>query len=394
MRIIAESRVYKQLKALSKEHWSFRLRKTVVMSLIAIIFLALVWIQQSMQVHHHNVEHHQPPTPCYKSTVASVPPYRLYNASSPQQYQICALTRVRNIADIMAQWIEYHNLLGIDQFYIMDDCSADEGRTAGLLGLYESFGLVRSFKRDVCNPHVPDEKAILKMLFNEAKPYCQWVAVFDVDEYIILDDAIRYDYSLPAFLQENGSPVMRLMWWVVGSDGHETRPDGLMIENYKIGRLDSNLHVKSMARTDVVEEWAFAHHPTKFIDSVPHVMDGQPLLSGFNNINATKTIIDDQGRTCLLPESPVYIKHYVYRSYQEFMQTRGTRKKTNSNIPNPWSANPRSHWLKGNFTDGCQISMDFNEAMADKVHQRLDQRIRSGKKLVQQLFDVGKMKSI
>ena len=389
IRIIAESSLYKQLRALSKGHWSFRLRKTVALLYVIAIFLIIICAQRSMPLRHVEPSS-SPPAPSYKQTIASVPSYRLSNITSPQQYRICALTRVRNIADIMAQWIEYHNLLGIDQFYIMDDCSIDHGETAAILGLYEAFGLVRSFKREICNPHTPDEKAILKMLYDEAKPSCQWVAVFDVDEYIVLKDAIKYKYSLPAYLEQSQSSVLRMMWWVLGSDGHETRPDGLVIENYKKGKIDDYFHIKSMARSDVVVEWAFAHNPTRYIEGFPETPEKQGLNPSFNTEEDTKLIVDYRGHLCRVPRPPVYINHYVYRSYQEFMQTRGTRNKTNSNIPNPWAKNPRAHWLSGNFTaDGCELAMGFNKAMAAKVYERLDQRVREGGGLLGHLLQVG-----
>ena len=40
---------------------------------------------------------------------------------------ICLLTRVKNVAYLLPQWIEFHIASGVDHFYIVNDCSSDNG---------------------------------------------------------------------------------------------------------------------------------------------------------------------------------------------------------------------------------------------------------------------------
>ena len=39
--------------------------------------------------------------------------------------KICLLTRVKNVAYLLPQWIEFHIASGVDHFYIVNDCSSD-----------------------------------------------------------------------------------------------------------------------------------------------------------------------------------------------------------------------------------------------------------------------------
>lgn len=41
--------------------------------------------------------------------------------------KICLLTRVKNVAYLLPQWIEFHIASGVDHFYIVNDCSSDNG---------------------------------------------------------------------------------------------------------------------------------------------------------------------------------------------------------------------------------------------------------------------------
>ena len=42
-------------------------------------------------------------------------------------YDICLLTRVKNVAYLLPQWFEFHIAFGVDHFFVVDDCSNDGG---------------------------------------------------------------------------------------------------------------------------------------------------------------------------------------------------------------------------------------------------------------------------
>lgn len=48
-------------------------------------------------------------------------------------HKVCIITRVKNSAYFLPQWIEYHVLLGIDKIYIVNDCSDDDDRVCNYI---------------------------------------------------------------------------------------------------------------------------------------------------------------------------------------------------------------------------------------------------------------------
>jgi len=43
-------------------------------------------------------------------------------------FDVCIISRVKNVAYLLPQWLEYHHLVGVDQFFIINDCSNDDGQ--------------------------------------------------------------------------------------------------------------------------------------------------------------------------------------------------------------------------------------------------------------------------
>jgi Glycosyltransferase family 92 len=92
------------------------------------------------------------------------------------QYNICILTRIHNDHMYLKEWIEYHRILGIDQFYIADDCTNnDGGETDKILSEYDQRGIVTYSPRQEfndCSNHSPNEHALFNFLFETANGNC------------------------------------------------------------------------------------------------------------------------------------------------------------------------------------------------------------------------------
>lgn len=48
----------------------------------------------------------------------------------------------------VAEWIEYHAAFGVGHFFIVDDCSTDDGKTRAVLDIYRRAGLVSLYDAD------------------------------------------------------------------------------------------------------------------------------------------------------------------------------------------------------------------------------------------------------
>ena len=104
--------------------------------------------------------------------------------------------------------------------------------------------------------YVPNERRQIAQLATAARRDCQWVMVFDVDEYIVGEDASRYFGNVHAYLQSAppstsrawwGLPVQHFAWIVMSTHGLEQRPrHQLTIETYTRGKLDSGRQFKTV----------------------------------------------------------------------------------------------------------------------------------------------------
>jgi hypothetical protein len=68
--------------------------------------------------------------------------------------------------------------------------------------------------------------------------------------------------TLRDMLSRQQFPFIRMPWWGMGTDGHITRPAGLVSQSYHHGQLDGAGHVKTIAIANEVMDWQSSHHPT------------------------------------------------------------------------------------------------------------------------------------
>jgi hypothetical protein len=132
-----------------------------------------------------------------------------------------------------AEWIEYHLLVGVDKFYIYDNESTDS-------------------TRDVLQPYI-DEKIVDYVYWagekqqlpafadavEKAKKETKWLALIDLDEFIVLLEG----ETIPEVLKKFSPRVTELVmaWILYGSGGHIKRPCGLVMENYLYRGKEPNL---------------------------------------------------------------------------------------------------------------------------------------------------------
>ena len=134
---------------------------------------------------------------------------------------------VKNEGPYLKEWIEYHQLVGVEKFHIYDNESTDD--TKEILQPYINAGIVDyTFfpGKQMQRPAYTD--AILK-----SRNETQWLAIIDLDEFIVplQDDNIQL--FIKKLVSDNNSISQILIGWCVyGSSGHKTKPKGLVIENF------------------------------------------------------------------------------------------------------------------------------------------------------------------
>lgn len=245
-------------------------------------------------------------------------------------HKLCVMSRIHNQPRSLGEWLEYHAALGITRFLLVDDCSADAGRTRTVMDVYQQEGLVKYFtpedvsrsqcahviqgheaemermqehrRAQLCGKnstsaeagavdaaaaeadakfeqsmagcsyacgerHRPNEVLLFNFMFQQATASpdetCEWLMVFDTDEYMTFQPDVFPTPDVPAYIADweertNGFPVLRFLWVLVGSDGHEERPPGLLVDNFKKGCYPKWM-LKTAAKTEFLDTWRFSH---------------------------------------------------------------------------------------------------------------------------------------
>jgi len=144
---------------------------------------------------------------------------------------LSACTIYRDAASYLAEWIEFHRLMGVERFFLYDNGSADGHRE--VLAPYVDDGT--AVVHDWPMPFVGDGGRGLAL--RHAFDHClrahredsRWIAFLDIDEFLFSPGGDPLPRLLPDYEEYPGLCVSRAEF---GTSGHRARPPGLVIENY------------------------------------------------------------------------------------------------------------------------------------------------------------------
>ncbi len=160
---------------------------------------------------------------------------------------------LKNEAPYIKEWIEYHKIIGIERFYLYDNASSDN--VLEILQPYINDGTVIYRYIAQSKMQVPVYKDAIYYYKNDTR----WLALIDLDEFIV---PVEYD-NIKDFLKNYEKyPAVGINWLLFDSSGHETKPGGLVIENFTRVDYDnsSNLHIKSIVNPKKVFDLCNPHY--------------------------------------------------------------------------------------------------------------------------------------
>ena len=140
------------------------------------------------------------------------------------KYNLAIVAIMKNEGPYLREWIEFHKLMGVEKFYLYDNESNDD--TQDILKPYIKSGLVDY-------TFFPGQKRQLPAYedcISKHKKETKWLAVIDLDEFIV---PVK-DADIQSFLNRQSQKIAQFIipWVIFGSNGHNDKPDGLVIENY------------------------------------------------------------------------------------------------------------------------------------------------------------------
>jgi len=175
--------------------------------------------------------------------------------TAPRRFFLTIAAIVRNEGRYLAEWIEFHTLGGVEHFYIYDNDSSDG--TAEILRPYVLQGRVTLLHW----PEHPGQSSAYNHAIAVFGRDSDWMALIDVDEFI----ATPAGSSIARCVESVGREADQILlpWWHFGSSGHDSRPGGLVIENYVHRTVEAHRQTKTIVRPNAVRIVGVHHCETR-----------------------------------------------------------------------------------------------------------------------------------
>ncbi len=135
---------------------------------------------------------------------------------------VCAI--YRDEAEYLAEWLEFHRLVGVDRFYLYNNFSDDAHME--VLGDYVDDGLV--VLHDWPVQTAPQTGAYAHCLESHGAE-SRWIAFIDIDEFLFSPSGESVSDMLVSYERYPGVAVNQALF---GPSGHRVKPSGLVIESY------------------------------------------------------------------------------------------------------------------------------------------------------------------
>lgn len=283
----------------------------------------------------------------------------------PKNYRhylsVCAV--FRDEAPFLKEWIEYHLLVGVDHFYLFNNESVDE--YLEVLQPYIKKGVVNLFNwpsRVKNGEWQTDQDRAYSYCLRYCKNSTFWLAVIDLDEFIVPVENTTVREFLSQFDQNPSIGTIRVNWQLYGTSNLSCIPsDSLLIESLTLkapwdyhAKLHSNTHVKSISRPQAM---------TKCSIHVAELKKGYQCLP--SNLYKDPFTKKDQSRQTVQIDK-IRINHYWTRAEDFFYAVKMPRLR---------------RWLKPQVADGnvdkacLEIADELNQ-VEDRIMDRFVPQLR------------------
>lgn len=201
---------------------------------------------------------------------------------------------MKNEGPYIKEWLDYHILVGVNKFYLYDNESTDN--TTEILKPYIERGIVDY----TYFPGRAKQRPAYYDAIERHADATRWMALIDLDEFLV---PVNHK-TLPEFLHTLPRFSQLIISWVdYGSNGHETKPDGLVIENYTKHARD-NWGVKSIINPRLI---TFLGNPHYNYVAGPTIDENGKRIGKLNQEKNPTTI------------NKIRCNHYITKSHAEYM---------------------------------------------------------------------------
>ena len=237
-------------------------------------------------------------------------------------YELCIVSLFKDEGPYLREWVKYHQLIGVDHFWLYNDGSTDNWRE--VLQDYLDDGIVEVFDR----PYSSEGKSLISkqlVVFKDGLKKAQdvdadWVALIDLDEFLV---PMR-ELSVVECLNKHFSDVSAVyISWLNFGTSHLWLEEGVPIL-FQLTDCAERLHPenaigKSIVRprcVDIDKIWYVHHFPLK---------KGNYYMNGQGDQLQWKTPIEVE----IIPyhqDKFLRINHYFYRDENFYRNVRLPRR--------------------------------------------------------------------
>lgn len=172
-------------------------------------------------------------------------------------FNLSAIYWIKNEARYIPEWIEFHLLQGYDHFILYDNKSTDD--LLETVKPYIDVGLleIRHYPPDL---REAKNYWLAKECCAEQRGKSKWIDFRSIDERVFSPVGAQIPDFLNAFEDFGGVAVA---WEEFNFNGHKTRPEGLLIENYTQTCADLGHHIKTIVQPEHAIQ--FNYNPHNFV---------------------------------------------------------------------------------------------------------------------------------
>ena len=256
----------------------------------------------------------------------------------PSPYLVVAAL-FRNEAPFLAEWVNFHRIVGVDHFYLYDNGSTDHPETVLSPFLNEGCVTLRPW---LVPFHERAQATAYTDCLNRVRGHARWLACIDIDEFLFSPQSFRLDSVLKEF---EGHPGVVVHWQIYGSSGEErasARPVIARFARRAPTNWIRNRRVKSIADPDSAVE-ASMHYFVYRHDALAVTERKEPVRVGkrrhfrkrlrplYSLLGAAARhfdpydgrVISNRSISCDL----LRINHYPVKSREEFLRKSQLKKE-------------------------------------------------------------------
>lgn len=233
-----------------------------------------------------------------------------------KKYFLSAVLAIKDEASYVKEWLDYHQLVGVDHFYIYDNGSTDN--LVDVLQPYIDSGVV-SYKYW---PGLAQQRNEYNDCLKNHGHETQWLAVIDTDEFIVPKNAD----NIRDFLKNAPDDCAQIYigYNNFGSSNRLDRP------NYVGGVLDSFLWRANGCSERFLQNWPWPDLGKSIVrpDLVETLDIHFHILKKGARTYTCKFVpydLENRNRENTLPRDAVVINHYAVKSRAEFFNMRAKR---------------------------------------------------------------------